>query len=368
MAKAPKLPVHQILDENGELLKGASVPDMPKEDIVELFKTILKVRVIDSRMFKMQRQGRIAFYMATQGEEATHVGTAYALKPQDWMFPQYREHGAAFVRGLTLQQFINQIFGNSGDLNKGRQMPMHWGSRNLNLVTISSPLGTQIPQCAGAAYAMKIKKKDSVALAFFGEGTTSEGDFHAGLNFAGVYKAPAIFFCRNNGWAISTPFHRQTAAENIAVKAVAYGIEGVRVDGNDLFAVIDIVRQARERAVKGNGPTLIEALTYRLSSHSTSDDPSAYRSEEKDDGPWKLKEPAVRLRKFLGNQGLWSMKEEQDWEKACEKELLDAIKVAENTPKPEMDALFEDIFDELPWNLREQKSQLITFLKNEGKR
>lgn len=368
MAKAPKLPVKQILDENGEFVKGAQVPEIPKEDLISLFKTILKVRVVDSRMFKMQRQGRIAFYMASYGEEATHVGAAYALKPQDWIFPQYREQGAAFVRGLSLQLFVNQLFGNSGDLNRGRQMPMHWGSRALNLVTVSSPLGTQIPQCAGTAYGMKIKKQDAVALTFFGEGTTSEGDFHAGLNFAGVYKAPAIFFCRNNGWAISTPIHRQTASENIAVKAVGYGIEGVRIDGNDLFSVIDSVRTARERALKGDGPTLIEALTYRLSSHSTSDDPSAYRSEDKDDGPWKLREPAIRLRKFLMKENLWSGKEEQDWEKTCEKELLDAIRVAENTPRAELDALFEDMYDDLPWNLKEQKNQLITFLKNEGKR
>ncbi|NUQ81199.1 MAG: thiamine pyrophosphate-dependent dehydrogenase E1 component subunit alpha [Bacteroidetes bacterium] len=368
MPQPPLLPVVQFLDEKGVPLKGKSLPTVPDQDLILLLKTMIRVRVIDARMFKMQRQGRIAFYMSTYGEEATHIGATYALKPQDWIFPQYREQGAAFLRGFPLQLFVNQIFGNAGDIQKGRQMPMHWGSRDHNLVTISSTLGTQIPQSVGTAYAMKLKKQDAVTLAFFGEGTTSEGDFHAACNFAGVYKTPSVLFCRNNGWAISTPFNRQTAAESIAVKSFAYGIEGVRVDGNDIFAVIEVTRQARERAVSGGGATLIEALTYRLSSHSTSDDPSAYRSEDRDDGPWKDREPLVRLRHYMMKAGLWTSDEEKAWEQECEKELIECIKQAESIGKPDADIMFDDIYDEIPWHLQEQKEMMQSFLKMEGKR
>lgn len=366
MLKAPEIPVMRILGENGKIVKGAKDPDYPKEDILKMYKTMIKTRIVDERMFKLQRQGRIAFYIGTYGEEATHIGATYSLEFQDWIFPQYRELGAGFMRGLSIQNFVNQIYGTREDLNKARQMPMHWGSKDLNLVTISSTLATQIPQAVGAAYGMKFKKENKIALTFFGEGSTSEGDFHAACNFAGVLKAPIVLFCRNNGWAISTPFSKQTASGSIAVKALAYGIEGVQVDGNDIFAVAETVKLARKRALSGEGPTLVEALTYRLASHSTSDDPSAYRSAEKDDAPWKKKDPVVRLFKYLVEKGYWSDAEQKDLEKSLEDELLSAIKHAEKTPRPELDSLFEDVYDEVPWNLKEQSEELKEFLRSEG--
>lgn len=366
MLTTPEIPVLRILGENGKIVKGAKDPDYPKEDLLKMYKTMIKVRVVDERMFKLQRQGRVAFYMGTYGEEATHIGATYACKFEDWIFPQYREQGAAFMRGLSIFEYVSQMFGTKDDLNKARQMPMHWGSKALNLVTISSTLATQLPQSVGAAYAMKFKKQDAVALTFFGEGSTSEGDFHAACNFAGVLKAPVIFFCRNNGWAISTPIHKQTASNGIAVKALAYGIDGVRVDGNDIFAVIEATKSARKRALSGDGATIIEAMTYRLASHSTSDDPSVYRDAEKDDAPWRKKDPVIRLKKYLVDKGYWSDAEQAEWEKAVDEELMSAIKTAEKTPRPELDTLFEDIYDEVPWNLKEQKAELEEFLRKEG--
>lgn len=366
MLTAPEIPVLRILGENGKIVKGAKDPNYPKEDLLKIYRTMLDVRAMDERMFKLQRQGRIAFYMASLGEEATHIGATYACKFEDWIFAQYREHGAAFMRGLSLYEFASQVFGTKDDLNKARQMPMHWGSKKLNLVTLSSTLATQIPQAVGAAYGMKYKRKNEVALTFFGDGTTSEGDFHAAMNFAGVLKAPVIFFCRNNGWAISTPFSKQTASDGIAVKALAYGINGVKVDGNDLFAVIETVKQARKDAIEGKGATLIEALTYRLSSHSTSDDPTMYRDAEKDDAPWKKKDPVLRLKKYLLDKGYLTESENADLEKSVADEVMSVIKKVENTPKPELHTLFEDMYDDIPWNLKEQQNELEDFLREEG--
>jgi 2-oxoisovalerate dehydrogenase E1 component alpha subunit len=309
-------------------------------------------------MMKLQRQGRLGFYMQSMGEEATHFGGAYALEMRDWIFPSYREPGLFFWRGYTIQQFVNQLHGNAEDPIKGRQMPVHHSAGWLNLVSISSPVGTQIPQATGMAMAARLSKKDDVALVYFGEGTASTGQFHVGLNFAGVYKAPVIFFCRNNGWAISTPGNRQTASRSIAVKALAYGMTGIRVDGNDLLAVIAVMQDAVARARAGQGPTLIEAVTYRRAGHSSSDDPSAYRdpAEPKE---WEAKDPLERWRRHLERRGLWSAQLHDEYVRAITDEIAAAVQHAGTVGPPAVETLFDDVFAELPPHLEEQRAQLL---------
>ena len=268
-------PPFSLLDYEGNLREGIDpslVPDIPDADCLRLYREFVKLRLVDDRYLKLQRQGRLGFYMQSTGEEAAQLGVAYALRQSDWVYPSYREPGIAFFRGYSISDFTNQLFGNDEDPIKGRQMPVHHSFRAGNYVSISSPVGTQIPQAVGTARAAQILKHDTVVSVFFGEGTTSPGDFHVGMNFAGVWKAPVIFVCRNNGWAISTPLAHQTASPSIAHKALGYGFPGLLVDGNDILAMITATRMAAARARAGEGPTLIEAYTYRRAAHSSSDD------------------------------------------------------------------------------------------------
>lgn len=360
-----ELPVIQVLQEDGTIAKGME-PGLSKDDLVNLYRHMLMVRVLDDRMMTLQRQGRLGFYLTTRGEEATHIGSTYALRDDDLVYPCYREHGSAFVRGFSLQDYVNQCYGNSEDPHKGRQMPNHWGSAEHNLVTISSPVGTQIAHAAGSAMASQVLDEDTVTLVYFGDGATSQGDFHVGMNFAGVYKAPCIFFCRNNGYAISVPTERQTANTIFAQKAVAYGFPGVRVNGNDILAVYKVTKEAAERARAGEGPTLIEALTYRRGAHSSSDDPTRYRTSDEEQY-WDARDPLHLLRKHLEVQDLWN----EDKQKAAEEEYLaqvkEAITTAESLGKPGIESLFEDLFDELPDNIKEQRDDLLAYYAKEGK-
>jgi pyruvate dehydrogenase E1 component alpha subunit len=249
------------------------------------------------------------------------------------------------------------MFGNANDPIKGRQMPDHYCYKKGRFGSISSPIGTQITQATGFAWAAKIKKEDLVALAYFGDGATSSNDFHNGLNFAGVFKAPVVFFCRNNGWAISVPTERQTASATFAEKGVAYGIPGVRVDGNDLFAVVKVTRDAIARAARGEGPTLIEALTYRMSGHSTSDDPKAYRPDATLEA-WRTLDPLVRLRRHMEQRHGWNDEKQRAAEAEIEAEIKGAIAVSEKTDLPSIDSMFEDVFATPPWHLQEQREEL----------
>jgi pyruvate dehydrogenase E1 component alpha subunit len=308
-------------------------------------------------MMRLQRQGRLGFYMLSFGEEATHMAV-YALRESDWIYPSYREPGAAFLRGYTLKEYICQLYGNSADPVKGRQMPVHHAVRRINFVSVSSPVGTQIPQATGTAMAARISGRDDVAICYFGEGATSTGDFHVGMNFAAVFKAPVIFLCRNNGWAISVPRERQTASKTFAQKAIAYGMPGIRVDGNDILAIIQVTAEAAARARKGEGPTLIEALTYRRGGHSSSDDPSAYRSPE-EPRQWEPKDPIERFRRYLLKQNLWT----ETWEKEMREEIDAAVTLVNNNvsglPAPPVETLFDDVYEEMPWHLEEQKRWLL---------
>lgn len=350
------IPTISFLDNEGNLSPEClKVP--PDDVLLKGYRAMLLTRHVDERMLTLQRQGMIPFSLRSLGEEACAVASAAALEMADWLYPQYREIGVMFWRGASLQLVIDQMFGNQNDLIKGRQMPNHFGSRAVNVVHVSSPIGTQIPHAAGAAYAMKLQKEPTVAVAYFGEGATSEGDFHVGLNFAAVRKSPAIFFCRNNGYAISTPACKQFASDGIAPKGIGYGITTYRVDGNDFIAIFSAVAKARRLCLEGEGPILIEAMTYRCGAHSTSDDPTAYRSQEEVDS-WADKDPIARLRKYLEKRELWNSTLEKAALEEIQAEVTNAIEESKKTALPRLETLFEDVYFEMTPNLKQQLHDL----------
>jgi len=349
--------LRRVLDDNGTPLPGVPVPNIPEATIRRIFDQMMLVRIMDDRMMRLQRQGRLGFYMKAIGEEASHFAVA-PLRDSDWVFPSYREQGVWFWRGYSVQMFIDQMFGNVDDPVKGRQMPVHHSATWLKLVSISSPVGTQIPQAVGAAYAAKLMDKDDVAMVYFGEGATSTGDFHTGMNFAGVWKAPCIFWCRNNGWAISVKSDRQTAAKTFASKAAGYGMPGIRVDGNDILAVWQVATEAIERARAGLGPTLIEALTYRVQGHSSSDDPSVYR-DPKEPEVWERRDPINRLRAYLRHRDWWTPEWEKEISDRYNQEISDALASADSKPAPAIETMFQDVHEDLPWHLREQRDYVL---------
>jgi len=355
--------VVRVLSPEGTLLTDDA--GLSDDEAVALYRTMVRTRVIDERAVMLQRQGRIGFHIGSLGEEATVIGSVYAMRKQDWMFPCYREFGGALYRGMPLQRYFDNLYGNANDPAKGRQMPDHWTYRAANIGSVSSPIGTQITQAVGFAWAARMRKDPLVAMVYFGEGATSSNEFHNGLNFAGVFKTPNVFVCRNNGWAISVPAERQTASATFAAKGVAYGIPGVRCDGNDLFAVIKTTREAVARAARGEGPTLIEALTYRMSGHSTSDDPTRYRPEE-GMSPWEKLDPVLRLRRYLEKQVGWSEGEQAALEEQVASELKKVIEVAEAAPAPALESLFDDVYATLPWHLQEQRAELLAGPRAKG--
>lgn len=355
-------PTLKILRQDGTTYEGAELPEIDQTLALKIYDTFLFIRALDERMIAAQRQGRISFYMTEIGEEAADIGSTAALDPEDMIMAQYREQGALAFRGFPLEQFMHQLFSNENDLGKGRQMPIHYGSNELHYMTISSPLATQLPQAAGYAYGLKLEEKQNCVICYFGEGAASEGDFHAAINMAGVYKVPAIYFCRNNGYAISTPSSEQFAGDGIAPRAVAYGLKAIRVDGNDVLAVLKATQEARRLAVEDNQPVLIEAMTYRLGAHSTSDDPSGYRSK-KEEEKWREKDPVARFKNWLIAQGWWS--EEQDAAEMAQKRqnVLDAMKKAETVPSPKVDELITDVYDVPPQHLQDQLDELKAHIR-----
>ena len=346
----------QVIKPSGDYVEKME-PDIPKDELKRLYRLMVLTRNLDIRGLQLQRQGRIGFYIGCLGQEAAQIGSAYALKPEDWVFPAYREIGTALTRGVTLQQLMNQYFANAEDLQKGRQLTNLYGVKALNFVTGSAPIATQIPHAVGVALAAKIRNDPIVTITYFGDGGTSENDFHTGMNFAGVYKTPTIFFCQNNHYAISVPVEKQTAAETIAVKAQAYGFEGVRVDGNDILAVYRTTKEAVDKARRGGGPTLIEAVTYRMGPHSSSDDPKKYRTEQEME-EWQKRDPITRFRRYLEKKQIWNDADEKKAQEDANKEIDEAVAYAEKLPKPALETLFTDVYAEMPWNLEEQLKDL----------
>ncbi|HLV21851.1 MAG TPA: thiamine pyrophosphate-dependent enzyme [Polyangiaceae bacterium] len=339
----------------GDAARGATPldPPVPERLMLTMYREMQRIRLLDTRLIALQRQGRIGFYGACTGQEAVPVAAALAARPTDWVFPALRESPILLVRGFPLAVYVAQVFGTRLDVARGRQMPSHMSGRHANVVSWSSVVGSQLPHAVGAAFAARRLGRDDVALAFMGEGATSTGDFHAAMNFAGVLTAPCVLICQNNQWAISTPARRQTAAETFAAKAQAYGIPADRVDGNDVLAVYRAVQRACEAARAGKGPTFIECLTYRMEAHSTSDDPTRYRSED-EVRSWAAKDPILRLRQLLVDQHLLDDTVDAEMERQMHQEIAEALARAEQSGPPERDSLFRDVYAELPWHLREQ--------------
>ncbi|KAF1845522.1 uncharacterized protein K460DRAFT_286641 [Cucurbitaria berberidis CBS 394.84] len=345
---------YRVMNQYGEIIDKDIGVETTDEEALDLYKNMVKLSIMDLLMFEAQRQGRLSFYMVSAGEEGIAIGSASALSPADVIFCQYRETGVYMQRGFTLSQFMNQLFANAKDHGLGRNMPVHYGSKELNIHTISSTLATQIPHAAGAAYALKMQNMWSpeteprIAVCYFGEGAASEGDFHAALNIAATRQVPCIFICRNNGYAISTPTSDQYRGDGIASRGAGYGIATLRVDGNDIFAVRRATKEARRLALHDGGrPVLIEMMAYRVGHHSTSDDSFAYRQRvEVED--WKRRDnPITRLRKWLEDNALWDEDKEKALRSVTRKEVLRAFEIAEKEKKPSIKNAFEGVWEEL---------------------
>ncbi|KAH5524971.1 2-oxoisovalerate dehydrogenase subunit alpha [Parastagonospora nodorum] len=356
------IPTYRVMNQYGEIIDKEIGVETEDEEALQIYKNMVKLSVMDLLMFEAQRQGRLSFYMVSAGEEGISIGSASALHPSDVAFCQYREAGVYLQRGFTLAMFMNQLFANAKDHGLGRNMPVHYGSKELNIHTISSTLATQIPHAAGAAYALKMQnlqnpnQEKRVAVCYFGEGAASEGDFHAALNIAATRQVPCIFICRNNGYAISTPTSDQYRGDGIASRGAGYGIATLRVDGNDIFAVRRATKQARLLALENGGqPVLVEMMAYRVGHHSTSDDSFAYRQRvEVED--WKRRDnPITRLRKWLEGRELWDDAQEKELRSTTRKEVLRAFEEAEKEKKPSIRNAFEGVWEELT---EEQKAHV----------
>lgn len=360
-----KWPVFRIINPSGNVVDGAeSFMNMAdKEFSRKIYGMLVRIQVLDEIFYNAQRQGRISFYLQCTGEEGIHIGSAAAVTLEDVCLAQYREVGILLWRGFTLQQIADQCFSNEADPGKGRQMPIHYGSKELKYHFISSPLATQLPHAVGVAFALKAAKKEAVTICYFGEGAASEGDFHASLNFAATLDAPVIFFCRNNGYAISTSTTEQYRGDGIVSRAVGYGIHAIRVDGNDVLAVYAATKEARKIAVEKNCPVLIEAMSYRRGHHSTSDDSTRYRSLSEINYWQENFDPVTRFRKFLISKNWWNDEEEQILRDAEKLAVLNALNAAEKKPKPGVETLFDDVYETKPQHLMKQENELMQHVR-----
>ena len=354
----------RVLDDEGRAV-GPWDPRLDADSLRRMLRVMALTRAFDDRMYRGQRQGKTSFYMKSIGEEAISVGAAFALAADDMVFPSYRQQGILIARGYPLVDMINQIYSNRADRLKGRQLPIMYSARDYGFFTISGNLATQFPQAVGWAMASAIKGDTRIATAWVGEGSSAEGDFHAAMTFATVYNAPVVLNVVNNQWAISS-FSGFAGAERatFAARAIGYGTAGLRVDGNDILAVHAAMRWAANRARSGGGATLIEYFTYRAQGHSTSDDPSAYRSAREAE-QWPLGDPITRLKQHLIALGEWS----EDQQAAMDREVADQVKSATKEAEKNgilghglhhpFHTMFEDVFEELPWHLQEQAEQAI---------
>jgi TPP-dependent pyruvate/acetoin dehydrogenase alpha subunit len=354
-----------VLDPDGTTAPGYDSA-LSDAELLRAYRAMLCVRAFDDICVKLQRGGRIGFSIPNRGVEATQVGAASALESTDFLFPSYRDFGMALYHGVPLVEMMHNMFGNAEDAARGRQMPVHFSFREpIKYFSISSPIGTHLPQAVGAAHAFKARGEDRVCLASFGDGGTSSLGFHSAMNFAGVWKSPVVFLCQNNGWAISCPSDQQTASDGFAIKAEAYGMPGVTVDGNDLLAVHQATAEAVARARRGDGPTLIEALTYRMGGHSTSDDPSQYVPAETL-AAWAKKDPVDRLRRYLERCDLWNAEAEADLLAQVKSEVAQAARTAEDTARPGLETIFSDVYAELPAHLRRQGEASFDLARRKG--
>jgi len=348
--------MYQVLAENGRVAPERE-PKLAPSDLRKLYSLMATTRAADLKALKLQRQGRMGTFAPSLGHEACQVGSAFALQSKDWVFPYFRDLGTYITLGLTLTNYYLYWMGNE----EGMRIPA-----GLNIFTISVPVGSHLPHAVGCAMALKYRREPAAAVAYFGDGATSEGDFNEALNFAGVFKTPNVFICFNNQYAISTPVRLQTAAKTIAEKAAAFGFKGIRVDGNDVLAMYALTKEALEQARSGGGPTLIEAFTYRMGNHTTSDDASRYRKED-EVNDWTRRDPIERFRIYLRDRGLWDESFEERIQKEAEDLINKAIEEAESTPPPRPEDLFIHTYKEMTPELNDQLAELRDFLKREPK-
>jgi len=353
----------RVLSDDGK--KALKEQKWDKSLLLSMYRNMVLTRLYDERAIMLQRQGRIGFSVPSTGQEAIQTGTASALKADDWFFPSYREPGVFLYRGASLFKMFCNLYGNAEDICQGRQMPVHYSFADLKLFSVSSPISTQVIQSVGTALASKLRKEDAVSISYFGDGGTSENDFHTGLTFAGAMQTPSIFICTNNQYAISVPVSKQTGAKRMVDKAIGYGMPGIAVDGNDVLAVYQATRQAADLARKGGGPTFIECLTFRMGPHSSSDDPTRYRDPDLYE-VWKKRDPIDRLRNFLVAKNDWNEKLEKALLDEIKAELAAAVEKAEAVVAPPISSLFENVYAEIPKTLKKQQDALIKEEKLRG--
>lgn len=338
-----------ILDSDGNV-DASLEPVLDNSTLEKFYRTMVLTRLYDEKALKLQRQGRMLTYGSCLGQEASQIGSAYAMRPEDWFFPAFREHGVQIARGIPMKSLYTYWMG-SEDAN------MTLPSKNFS---VAIPVATQVLHAVGAAWAAKLQKQNIASVVYFGDGGTSEGDFHEGMNFAGVFKIPTVFICQNNQYAISLPREKQTASKTLAQKAMAYGFEGIQVDGNDVLAVYSATEAALSKAKSGGGPTLIECFTYRLGSHTTSDDPTRYRKKAEEE-EWRKKDPIKRFRIYLEKKGIWSQDYEEKTLREASEEIEKAVEQAE-AYNPPIENMFNYVYAEITPNLKEQMDELLNFV------
>jgi len=353
----------QILDEHGRV--HAPVPALSGAEFVRMYEGMLRSRLLDEHLLTMQRQGRIGLYLDARGQEAGVIAAAHALAPDDYFVPALREMSAALYRGLPLRACLAQMLGNANDLAHGRQMPGSVGSRATRHVIGSSSVASQMPHATGLAWAARMRGEHTVVVGFVGDGGTSEDDFQSGLNFAAVFKAPVVFVCQNNQWAISTPLSHQTAARSIAIKGLAFGVPSFRVDGNDVLALYAVIKDAVDRARSGRGPSFIEAVTYRLGAHGPSDDPSRYR-DPAEAAAWQRKDPLIRFGIWLHAEKILTADAQAATRQRIDDEIRAAIASEEAVGPPPTSSLFDDVLAEPSWLIGEQQAEYLRVRKRQS--
>lgn len=360
LENAQALGIRRVMDENGE--PGGDLPDpgLAREDVQKIYQSMTLLRAIEERGWKLQRSGRIAFWIPMRGQEGYQCGAVHAMADEDWIFRGHREMAGWIMRGASLEKLFAQFFGARDEPLRGRRLPCLIGDRSINLISPATPVGSFLPHAMGAAWGMKMKGSKRRVLCFFGDGGTSRGEFHSAMNFAGIHRPPAIFMCANNCWAVTTPLECQTASEDFASKGDAYRVHNLRIDGNDPLAAYAVVKEAHEKAPE-RGTTLIEAVTYRLGFHTSSDNPDLYRRKAEDEA-WEKWDPVTRTRRYMENRGWWSEADEQRMQERFAAEIQAAVKAAEAMELPGPEDQFEALYAEPDWILVEQRERLLAEL------